>query len=211
MQIVTSTPISGTGSDFLTSLIVDPYLPKGNQLKVKKLLRRLGRHFDPEFMSVDKPGNSEEQDKLTFSMDSHDIKAWLYKHNIGNSVDKQIFEMLVKTLQQTSSCKIQNDWEDLGKLFFPRYIKTGTCISRGSCSWPSGMRCQPSDVKVLRVLRWRCKRKRRVSIKSKNPNRTKDGKIMKTKIKLSSQKFGKLKCNWKLIPYEVTIGCSCQC
>lgn len=201
-------------SNVFSLLGIDSYMPNPNQMKTKKLLRRLGRHFNPEYMSLNNPiqdntrgGGEHHVEISSFSRD--DISAWLSTvHPMGDLSNNTISEV-IHVLQQVSNCNINFSWEELDSLYFPRFIKTGSCVSRGSCSWPPGMVCQPAQVKVIRILRWRCKSQRRISSSNKHKNRTRSTKKKNKRTRVDIG--GKVKCNWKLIPREVTIKCSCTC
>ncbi|VDN98057.1 unnamed protein product [Rodentolepis nana] len=61
-------------------------------------------------------------------------------------------------LIETATCEMDFIWKDLGSLYWPRWIRMGVCLARlgSSCSWPPGMKCQPSGSRVLRLLNWNC-------------------------------------------------------
>lgn len=70
----------------------------------------------------------------------------------------QYQEMMRTWLVHRSSCPVEYGWVDLGKSFWPRWIKQGRCgrSETMSCSWPPGMSCMPSSIRVLNLLRWHC-------------------------------------------------------
>lgn len=70
----------------------------------------------------------------------------------------QYHEMMRSWLMHRGSCPVEFTWMDLGKSFWPRWIKQGRCgpSESASCSWPPGMSCTSSSVKVLNLLRWHC-------------------------------------------------------
>ncbi|VDP89583.1 unnamed protein product [Echinostoma caproni] len=61
-------------------------------------------------------------------------------------------------LIEKATCEMEFIWEDLGSLFWPRWIRRGVCLNKPgqSCSWPPGMKCQPSGSRALRLLHWKC-------------------------------------------------------
>ena len=82
-----------------------------------------------------------------------------------------------KWLLQRASCRLHPAWTDLGALFWPRWIRRGSCgedaagvsdvrsshrrrhgrrRAAPSCSWPPGMRCVPEASQTIRLLRWHC-------------------------------------------------------
>lgn len=69
------------------------------------------------------------------------------------------YKNLMRTwLENRGSCSVEYMWVDLGKSFWPRWIKKGRCdrSEMMSCSWPPGMSCMPSSIRVLNLLRWHC-------------------------------------------------------
>ena len=79
-----------------------------------------------------------------------------------------------KWLIQRASCRLYPAWTDLGAMFWPRWVRRGSCgedepdvrpsrhgrrgrrRSPPSCSWPPGMRCVPEASQTIRLLRWHC-------------------------------------------------------
>ncbi|VDM31484.1 unnamed protein product [Hydatigera taeniaeformis] len=61
-------------------------------------------------------------------------------------------------LIEQATCEMDFIWKDMGSLYWPRWIRMGVCLARlgSSCSWPPGMKCQPSGSRVLRLLNWNC-------------------------------------------------------
>ncbi|PAA65110.1 hypothetical protein BOX15_Mlig029943g3 [Macrostomum lignano] len=67
---------------------------------------------------------------------------------------------LRRYLLEATACRVAPGWRDLGKAFWPRWLRQGECRQppSGSCSIPSGMRCQPDRKRRLYVLRYLCAR-----------------------------------------------------
>ena len=82
-----------------------------------------------------------------------------------------------KWLMQRASCRLRPAWTDLGELFWPRWVRRGSCEENDpaltdvrpsqrrrhgrrrpapSCSWPPGMRCVPEASQTVKLLRWHC-------------------------------------------------------
>lgn len=61
-------------------------------------------------------------------------------------------------LIEQATCEMEFVWEDLGPLFWPRWIRRGVCLNNQgrSCSWPPGMKCHPSGSRALQLLHWKC-------------------------------------------------------
>jgi len=85
---------------------------------------------------------------------------------------------LERWLLERASCPIRLVWNDMGALFWPRWVRRGECddettagYSRDviadsqhdkdkiikSCSWPPGMRCVPEASRNIHLLRWQCR------------------------------------------------------
>ena len=79
------------------------------------------------------------------------------------------------------------DWSDLGALFWPRWVRRGSCPA-AACSFPRGMGCRPQESRTLRLLRWHCRRRRGRA----------DGKR-------------RARCRWIVVPFAVTTQCACGC
>jgi len=77
---------------------------------------------------------------------------------LPDQLPAQYQELMRTWLVHRSTCPVEYVWTDLGKSFWPRWIKNGRCgrSETMSCSWPPGMSCMPSSIKVLNLLRWHC-------------------------------------------------------
>ena len=191
--------------------------PRGRQLKESKLLEKMGSDFDPSWMSVERPGGSRHNTRVSLPEEQ---VALLMEEVSSLDIENEIMEMLdnspdqrheptviraVGAFQQwlvrKSSCPVEFDWEDLGEYFWPRYIRSGECESGeaegelSSCSWPRGMSCSPADAQVLHILRWHCRRRRTPDLL---------GLTTRQRIRKS------YKCRWIKVPYPVTSSCKCE-
>lgn len=93
---------------------------------------------------------------------------------VSRPLKPSVRKYIEKWLLQLASCPLRPAWTDLGPLFWPRWVRRGSCGDddpeivdvrrrrRGrrrpapSCSWPPGMRCVPEASQTVRLLRWRC-------------------------------------------------------
>ena len=211
----TASAIVGTQTiddPLLTALMEN--LPSSAQIKPKKLFRLLGNNFDPEWMSIEDPGQKVghlQTGTDHFGMSSErvtDILKYLYHFNIDKN--NGTANSIASFLRDLSTCTVKYTWEDLGHLVWPRFVKEGYCEESKPCSWPPGMTCKRGSVVTLKILRWICTRhKGTIDRRAKsNANRTGDRKGPDvTSVKLSNS----LKCKWRKIPHEVTTSCECQC
>ncbi|XP_018646643.1 bone morphogenetic protein antagonist noggin,putative [Schistosoma mansoni] len=147
---------------------------------IRKLRRILGSDLQNDWMSIESPLNSQSSSiKSTRSTLSPNIpKPDNYLLNIVDELNFTVFRPvnndgliypikmtidqvnIMKTwLLQRATCAMEYIWEDLGPLFWPRWIKRGVCVNTHSCSWPPGMRCRSSGSRSLKLLRWVSKNK----------------------------------------------------
>jgi len=156
---------------------------------VDKLLRRLGTDFDAALMSVDRPnelehttsvGQSPATVQQNINLKMYDellrrVNFTVRDETTGNvhPMKPSVRKYLERWLLQRASCPIRLVWNDLGALFWPRWVRRGICGDGGSddpnasppestaesCSWPPGMRCVPEASQTVRLLRWHCSRR----------------------------------------------------
>lgn len=203
--------------------VMGHYLPQGKQLKTKRLLRKLGGEFNTEWLSVGTPRSSNYVPNSDATEHGNDIARWLENTRLARLIDKYSVDLAltnrtkqtIKTfMQRMTQCQTSFEWKDMGSLFWPRYIKSGKCVTGPSCSWPTGMICQSTEEKILYVLHWRCTRrkhpnKRKINISQQTTNN--DNKDNMQTRRLSDVFKRKLKCRWKKRPHEVTVKCGCSC
>lgn len=213
--------------------VMDNYMPHGKHLKLKRLLRKMGSDFDAEWMSVRTPDLSNVVPESTLKhVDG--IDRLLQKNRINYLIDSHVSdfnnnnktkETLFVFLEKLSHCEIRYQWDDLGSLFWPRYVKSGKCVTGDSCSWPPGMLCQSKKPKILKILNWRCVRKnanskpvngvqnnKSMDVRNVGKNKQIAGKIrLKTKRSITSVLKQNLRCRWRKITHEVIAKCECSC
>jgi hypothetical protein len=192
--------------------------PRKRDLKRKKLLRILG-DYNRKYMSISKPvhtlhmSSAQQLDEklledfkqlnLTYIADKANEMQHLISENITNLFQDWLLGL--------ASCPVHYEWEDLGVLFWPRWIKKGLCKTEYSCSWPPGMHCVPAESRMVYLLRWHCvsAQHRRRSGKRRR-NRKENGSKGKSKS-IRSKGYGRLKCKWLKVPYPLTDECFCSC
>lgn len=142
--------------------------------KAKKLRKILSYNLDRLWTSETAPrtlrqrGVSLHQRDTTIESKKIDIqlKEYVNKLNFtfsnlfGNQYELTDVQLnpFRQWLLNLASCDMDYVWEDLGPLFWPRWIRRGVCISKPSqsCSWPPGMKCRPSGSRALHLLHWKC-------------------------------------------------------
>lgn len=155
----------------------------------------LGGDFDAAFMSIERPEESVKNPNGTFFYNdaaienistSFRVPKFDYFPGRGSKVGGKRQRMLVGTyLAAYTYCPVHRKWIDLGRTFWPRWIRQGDCSrSRSgggvrSCSFPPGMSCKPQSSTSKRVLWWHCQSQGR--------------------------------CQWIRIVYPVVTACRCSC
>ncbi|GAB6027069.1 hypothetical protein CHUAL_013795 [Chamberlinius hualienensis] len=189
--------------------------PRRKQLRVKLLMKTIGEDFDSSWMSIEKPKHLTEEDlNETISQELIDeVKNLNLSHVIASTnsdiqeLDKLVIEKFERWLLIKASCPVRYIWEDVGPLFWPRWMKRGECINsneREACSWPSGMHCVPSESITVHLLRWHCRPKSTSSIVNIRPKLRHQSAVHRLNRK-------NLLCKWLKVPYPVTSQCNCSC
>ncbi|CAH8669685.1 unnamed protein product [Heterobilharzia americana] len=149
--------------------------PSSTAASIRKLRRILGADLQSDWMSIETPPNSLSSSiKSTRSTlspnipkpDNHLVTAveelnfTVFRsvnddgliYPIKMTIDQ--VNIMKMWLLQRATCGMEYIWEDLGPLFWPRWIRRGVCVNTHSCSWPPGMRCRSSGSRALKLLRW---------------------------------------------------------
>lgn len=174
----------------------DPdYDPREQDLSERTLRKKLGSHFDPNFMSVGAPavaaaaasaGNHSAapdvklQGPLPNELKRLELSETPYGKRV--KVGKKARRKFLQWLWTYTHCPVVYAWKDLGLRFWPRYIKEGNCFSERSCSFPEGMSCKPVKSVNKIFLRWYCQGFLR-------------------------QKY----CTWIQVQYPIISECKCSC
>ena len=162
------------------------FTPRKKHLKPHKLRRRLRKDWDPFWMSAERPQDFDGEvvkeaptdptlvkalDRLNFTLRGGD--------GVAKELDETVKHALGAWLLQHSACHVHYVWDDLGILYWPRWVRRGYCQARdspssrsssttlhddssapslsSSCSWPPGMHCVPAESRRIRILRWQCR------------------------------------------------------
>ncbi|XP_050543364.1 noggin-2-like isoform X2 [Daktulosphaira vitifoliae] len=196
-----------------------PRHPKNRDMKIDKLNRLIGSDYDEMWMS--KSNILTAQSNSTSGVNDGPLSP--DNIQLPDKLPIQYQELMRNWLVRRGSCPVEFVWTDLGKLFWPRWIKKGRCgrSETVSCSWPPGMSCIPSSIKALNLLRWHCwlknrkrkhRRERSVAIETVTNKTMVNTKQKKSKINNASKKnYEKFRCLWIKVPYPVTEDCTCSC
>ncbi|XP_059163830.1 noggin-like [Physella acuta] len=174
--------------------------PGTKDLKPKKLMRRLGKDFNAFWMSTELPHDllklhvqAKTDSALIPDLESTNLQALEQtlrakygRDNVsgddggvdavdqlagGGDLVEHVMRLVQTWLVEKASCRVYYQWEDLGLLFWPRWIKRGLCQppegalhtmaapKPAACSWPPGMHCVAAKPKTIQVLRWACRYK----------------------------------------------------
>lgn len=196
--------------------------PRRKHTDPEHLRELLGGYFDSQWMSVDEPSQKEAAPHVNYiissdSLQHQELGKHLQELNLTHeflegggeklSQDRHSIAVIEKWLLRKATCPVVYAWEDVGPMFWPRWIKRGECLNkRGTCSWPPGMYCVPTGTSTLHLLRWQCrlpKGKGRRRPNKQNPK--KDWKKQTDPNQLN------LRCHWIRIPYPITSECACTC
>uniref|UniRef100_A0A670ZNM6 Noggin n=1 Tax=Pseudonaja textilis TaxID=8673 RepID=A0A670ZNM6_PSETE len=170
----------------------DPeYDPKEQDLDDRTLRKKLGSHFDPNFMSVAALAHGnlslleplhkfKGQGALPSELKKLDLAETPYRTKV--KIGKKARRKFLQWLWAYTYCPVMYTWKDLGSRFWPRYIKEGNCLAERSCSFPEGMSCKPIKSVTKTFLRWYCQG-------------------------WSKQKY----CTWIPVQYPIISECKCSC
>ena len=187
------------------------------------MFRKLGHHFDPEWMAVDKPAilttfgsgfnRSRDDPELV-----RDLRRLRFAYRDERGVERRLAAAFVVELErwllEQARCEVLYTWEDMGELFWPRWVRHGRCDSLAVCSWPPGMYCAPAPSDTLRLLHWQCRRRhhrvaRHDDESSSSSLLPRPGNRQARRHRLRSGR--QPLCRWKRVPYPVTSECFCSC
>ncbi|XP_025199468.1 noggin-like [Melanaphis sacchari] len=215
-----NSPGKKTSGSFSVWFRAEPDLPRKKDMKTDKLNRLIGSDYNEMWMSKTAivtayHGNTSDLVSVK-SLETSGPDSL----QLPEQLPAQYQELMRSWLVHRSTCPVEYVWTDLGKSFWPRWIKNGRCGRLGtmSCSWPPGMSCMPSSIKVLNLLRWHCWLKNR-----KNKRKNRERKMMElakahavrskrtTGLRKNKKKDDKFRCLWIKVPYPVTEDCTCSC
>ena len=187
--------------------------PTSRDLEPRALAALLGEEFDIEFMAITRPTDSLAHPNGTYLYDASAITRGfavrvprLRGFRIPGSPES-VSRIAIKGraarrraqryLAAHSYCPVFARWRDLGRRFWPRWIREGSC--RGdqrtrSCSVPPGMTCRPHRSATKTVLWWHCRTSSR-------------GRSVQASSSLSSAPA----CGWIPIKYPIITSCKCSC
>ena len=177
--------------------------PKSSEIKVEFLLSQLGSDYDSNFMSIGEPVIARDPSVIvrqniknalimkTVPKMTDELKNLKIELPRSNGEKRLAGTKFVTKLQQwlydLSKCPVRYKWVDMGENIFPRFVKRGVCSKKKTCSFPSGMKCNPSKWKSIKLLIYACFKNY-----SQN-NRTSSS------------------CKWRSMDIDVLTECSCGC
>ena len=159
-------------------------------------------NFVEDFMSIQDPRQGPAADALVSDSSSAgeqgEVSAQvdeLFAQNkklASSKIGQKMKKKLTKLLADYTQCPVVYEWQDLGEKYWPRYVRTGSCSQKKSCSFPAGMGCKPAEQSHLTLLRRFCGARRwgKAEVEPFNPDAT---------------------CRWISIKYPIVTKCSCSC
>ena len=174
-----------------------PALPTGADRDFKRLMAKLGKDYEPAFMSCVRPLESflAPNGSLAYSFDGGRPKGKPPRELRHLSVrvpgrrrryrvkGRRSRRKMVRFLTAYIYCPVLYRWKDLGAQFWPRWIREGDCFRDRSCSIPAGMSCTPKTFTRKTLLYWDC---RHAATRGAT-------------------------CSWIRIQYPVITKCACSC
>jgi noggin len=164
----------------------DPLLdPPKHSVNNKALQKELGRLYDHNFMSIHRPitfkNTSLVDTDFPFRKNGHGrlvpkdpdkLPDYLQKvrfhylwlpdgtRSLSSVKSNRLEYKLQNFLWAYTACPVVYKWHDLGRRFWPRWLKQGHCPKKKhSCSIPPGMNCRPAAAEHKSLLRWHCSHK----------------------------------------------------
>jgi len=191
--------------------------PTSRDLEPRTLTSLLGEEFDVEFMAITRPTDSLAHPNGSYLYDAatpggHRRAAVrlprLRAFRIPGSADsagrvaikgRAARRRAQRYMAAYSYCPVFARWRDLGRRFWPRWIREGSC--RGdqrarSCSLPPGMTCRPHRSATKTVLWWHCRTSARGG---------------RTPPVQASASASAPACGWIPIKYPIITSCKCSC
>jgi len=195
-------------------------------LPTDTMFGKLGHHFDPNWMSVRQPTTSRTVSGRNRSRDDpevvRDLRRLRFTYRDESGSERRLSAAVVMELErwllEQSRCEVMFTWEDMGELFWPRWVRHGRCDSLAVCSWPPGMYCAPAPSDTLRLLHWQCRRRPTVADRGRVTRNNEGSPLVPQRAgsrperRRSRMRSGRHPlCRWKKVPYPVTAECFCSC
>ena len=201
-------------------------------LPTAAMLDKLGHHFNPVWMSIDGPPTSGLRRFNRSRNDDpelvRDLRRLRFTYRDERGDQRRLATTLVvqveRWLLELARCEVRYTWEDMGQLFWPRWVRHGRCDSLAVCSWPPGMYCAPEPSETLRLLHWQCRRRPTAAVDRRRFARHEDSDDFSSSSSLvprPGNRHGRRRhrmrggrqpsCRWKKVPYPVTSECFCSC
>jgi len=192
------------------------------------MFNKLGLHFDPKWMAVDKPAILTTTSGSAFNRSRddtelvRDLRRLRFTYHDERGVQRRMTRAVVVELErwllEQARCDVLYTWEDMGELFWPRWVRHGRCDSLAVCSWPPGMYCAPAPSETLRLLYWQCRRRSTTADRRRVARNNDDDAASSSLLpRPGNRRRHRLRngrqplCRWKKVPYPVTSECFCSC
>lgn len=198
------------------------------------MFHKLGHHFDPQRMSVDRPailttsgsGFNGSRDDAELVRDLRRLRfTYVDERGVERRLSAAVVVDVENWLLELARCEVVYSWQDMGELFWPRWVRHGRCDSLAVCSWPPGMYCAPAPSEVVRLLHWQCRRRpttpdrRRMTRRHHSDDSSSSSSLLVPRPGNRQARRHRLRnggrvqpvCRWKRVPYPVITQCFCSC
>lgn len=215
--------------------------PSPTDLDSRSLLALLGSDFDSTFMSPARPSDNIINPNGTFLPYDGDFlddsglglamprlpvlrlpgrTSTSKKIKLTAARGQEARRKLQRYLAAYSHCPLFVRWRDLGRRFWPRWIREGSCrrpssgtASGGSrersCSIPSGMTCRPNQSSTKTVLWWHCRTPSAGSRRHKVADQLAPS-SSSAPSNMGGSGGGSV-CGWIPIKFPIITDCKCAC
>ena len=181
------------GNDEVTTVLrllrsTPHHLTIHNSTALKLFKDRLVRGFDARYVSFSEPvwqkqhWTTRDEFNQANMPHAHGEQHFLQTLHRRTNIDANTIEDIHFLLWNMTRCTVEPLWKDFGSKVWPRYVNIGQCSNRTSCSIPPGMKCRPTETKLIDLLVWSCPRN------SSTPH-----------------------CYWTTFQTKITLSCQCSC
>ena len=132
--------------------------PRRSDANDGTLRNRLGRRFDPDWMSVAQPSSLARRCPHL----PHNVTQRFHRNSSALSREsRRLVASTCRSERQRHSrtCSLAYRWRNLGRNFWPQWVRDASC-TRNGCDVTSS-RCQADQTKTLHIFAWQCRQRTR--------------------------------------------------
>ena len=186
------------------------------------LRRRLGRRFDRDWMS-------------TFQPSLHERRCPHLRHNSTQPMTSRSSQNRSTTREigrrcgsrSTHTCFVTYKWRNLGRYYWPQWVKDTKCSRSGCSKTSSSSVCQANQTKTLHIFTWQCRQQPQRAKRRRNCKRAQVNAEERTNCVIASQETVamrrtertlqerriprlRLRCRFVRTRFFVTSSCKCK-